>query len=73
MVYDPTAYYAHLQSVLRRSSASSYNQLMDDIRNDIVRIEPFFATARRVVDLVGPVRIVGRGRRLVTPVSVTPA
>jgi hypothetical protein len=28
-----------------------YNQLIDDIRNDIVRIEPFFATARRVVDL----------------------
>ena len=24
---------------------------MDDIRNDIVRIEPFFAIARRVVDL----------------------
>jgi hypothetical protein len=50
-VYNPTAYYAHLQSVVRRSSTSSYNQLMDDIRNDIVRIEPFFATARRVVDL----------------------
>ena len=28
-----------------------YNQLIDDIRNDIVRIEPFFAIARRVVDL----------------------
>jgi hypothetical protein len=49
--FDPTAYYRHLQGELLRSSAARYNQLIDDIRNDIVRIEPFFMSARRVVDL----------------------
>jgi hypothetical protein len=49
--FDPTAYYRHLQGELLRSSAARYNQLIDDIRNDIVRIEPFFTTARIVVDL----------------------
>jgi hypothetical protein len=50
-ISDPTAYYRHLQDKPRRSPASRYSQLMDDIRNDIVRIGPFFAVARRVVDL----------------------
>jgi hypothetical protein len=50
-VDNPTAYYAHLQSTYYRSSAARYNRLIDDIRNDIVRIEPFFVAARRVVDL----------------------
>ena len=50
-VDDPTAYYAHLQEKFHRSTAGRYSQLMDDIRNDIVRIGPFFAVARRVVDL----------------------
>jgi hypothetical protein len=49
--YDPAAYYRHLQATLYRSSTARYNQLIDDIRNDIVRIEPFFITARRVADL----------------------
>ena len=49
--FDPTAYYRHLQGEMLRSSAARYNQLIDDIRNDIVRIEPFFIVARRVVDL----------------------
>jgi len=48
---DPSAYYIHLQDELLRSTAARYNQLVDDIRNDIVRIEPFFATAHSVVDL----------------------
>lgn len=48
---DPTAYYQHLQADFHRSTAARYNVLMDDIRNDIVRIEPFFAIAHRVVDL----------------------
>jgi hypothetical protein len=34
-----------------RSTAARYNQLIDDVRNDIVRVEPFFMQARRVVDL----------------------
>lgn len=50
-IEDPTAYYRHLQANSDRSTASRYNQLMDDIRNDIVRIGPFFMIARRVVDL----------------------
>jgi hypothetical protein len=49
--FDPTAYYRHLQGALLRTTAARYNQLIDDIRNDIVRVEPFFMTARRVADL----------------------
>jgi len=50
-VDNPALYYAHLQDAYFRSSAGRYNQLIDDVRNDILRIEPFFAIARRVVDL----------------------
>ena len=49
--FDPTAYYRHLQGELLRSSAAKYNRIIDDVRNDIVRLEPFFMAARRVVDL----------------------
>jgi len=49
--FDVTAYYRHLQGEMLRSTAARYNQLIDDIRNDIVRIGPFFLLARRVVDL----------------------
>jgi hypothetical protein len=49
--FDSAAYYAHLQGEFHRSSAARYNKLIDDMRNDIVRIEPFFSTARRVVDI----------------------
>ena len=45
------AYYAHLMGEFHRSSAARYNLLIDDMRNDIVRIEPFIAIARRVADL----------------------
>lgn len=48
---DPTIYYAHLQGAFYRSSTARYSQLTDDIRNDIVRIDPFLVIARRVVDL----------------------
>ncbi len=48
---DPTAYYRHLQGDFPRTTAARYNRLLDDIRNDIVRIEPFFVVARRVVDI----------------------
>jgi hypothetical protein len=49
--FDTAAYYAHLTGVFHRSSAARYNQLIDDMRNDIVRLDPFFSTARRVVDI----------------------
>jgi hypothetical protein len=48
---DATAYYRHLRKADYRSTAGRYNQLIDDIRNDIVRLDPFFTIARRVVDL----------------------
>ena len=50
-VPDRPAYYAHLMGEFHRSSAGRYNLLIDDIRNDIVRVQPFFAAAQRVVDL----------------------
>jgi hypothetical protein len=48
---DPTAYYRHLQAAGYRSTTGRYNKLIDDIRNDVVRIGPFFDIAHRVVDL----------------------
>jgi hypothetical protein len=50
-VVDPTAYYRHLMAAGYRSTAGRYNKLIDDIRNDIVRIGPFFDVAQRVVEL----------------------
>jgi len=50
-VVDPTAYYRALQGADYRSTAGRYNRLIDDIRNDAVRIPPFFDIARRVVEL----------------------
>ena len=49
--YDTAAYYAHLMGEFHRSTIARYNQLIDDMRNDIVRIDPFFQTARRVADV----------------------
>jgi hypothetical protein len=49
--FDPAAYYAHLIGPFHRSSSARYSQLIDDMRNDIVRIDPFFSTARRIVDI----------------------
>jgi hypothetical protein len=48
---DTTAYYWHLQAIGHRSAMGRYNTLIDDMRNDIVRIVPFFDTAQRVLDL----------------------
>jgi hypothetical protein len=49
--YDTPAYYAHLMGEFHRSSTARYSQLIDDMRNDIARIDPFFQTARRVADV----------------------
>lgn len=48
---DPTAYYRHLLAANYRSTAGRYNRLIDDVRNDVVRIGPFFDLAHRVVEL----------------------
>lgn len=49
--YDTAAYHAHLVGEFHRSSIARYNQLIDDMRSDIARIDPFFQTARRVIDV----------------------
>jgi hypothetical protein len=51
MPLDVTAYAAVLMSRPTRSPASRYEWMLDDIRNDLERIGPFFRTAARVSDL----------------------
>jgi hypothetical protein len=51
--FDRTAYWTHLDVAHRRSEASSYGQIVADARGDVARIEPFFATAARVLDMDG--------------------
>jgi hypothetical protein len=49
--FDRTAYYRHLMVAYHRSTTGRYDQLIEDIRNDVTRIVPFFEMARHVVDL----------------------
>jgi hypothetical protein len=51
VVFDRTSYGRLLIDEPHRSHTSRYAQLMEDVRNDIVRFEPFFASAIRVIDL----------------------
>jgi hypothetical protein len=51
VVFDRTAYGRTLIDEPHRSHASRYWQLIEDVRNDITRFEPFFASAQRVVEL----------------------
>jgi hypothetical protein len=51
VVFDRTAYGRQLIDEPHRSDASRYSQLIDDLRDDITRFEPFYATAGRVLDL----------------------
>ena len=50
-VFDRSAYGRMLIDEPHRSYASRYAQLMEDVRDDITRFEPFFADAVRVIDL----------------------
>jgi hypothetical protein len=50
---DPTAYAARLMNAYVRSETTRYSRLNGDIRNDVLRIEPFVAVARRVLDIDG--------------------
>ena len=50
-IFDRTAYGRLLIDEPHRSHSSRYAQLMDDVRDDITRFEPFFADAVRVIDL----------------------
>jgi hypothetical protein len=47
---DVTAYSNVLMSKPYRSAAGRYERINDDVRNDVVRIPPFFDVARRVLD-----------------------
>jgi hypothetical protein len=51
--FDRTAYGRRLIDEPHRSHASRYAQLMEDVRNDLTRFDPFFAAAMVVADLDG--------------------
>jgi hypothetical protein len=50
-LFDRTAYGRLLIDEPHRSHSSRYAQLMEDVRDDITRFEPFFADAVRVLEL----------------------
>jgi hypothetical protein len=49
--FDRTAYGRMLIDEPHRSHTSRYAQLMDDVRDDITRFDPFYTTAARVTEL----------------------
>ena len=49
-IIDPTLYYINLIAANYRSTAGRYNRLNDDIRNDVVRMGPFFYIAHKVIE-----------------------
>src|SRR3954452_4738022 len=51
IVFDRTMYGRTLIDEPHRSHSSRYAQLIEDVRDDITRFEPFFASAVRVIDL----------------------
>ncbi|HWP25958.1 MAG TPA: hypothetical protein VNL39_06415 [Xanthobacteraceae bacterium] len=48
---EPSAYADRLLSTPVRSQTALYAKLVEDIRQDVVRIDPFFAVARYVIDM----------------------
>jgi hypothetical protein len=50
-VFDRLGYADNLLAMCRRSPASAYAQLTDDVRNDITRMPQFFTIAARVRDV----------------------
>ena len=51
VVFDRTAYGRALIDDPHRTQDSRYAELIDDVRDDITRLEPFYATAAHVFDL----------------------
>src|SRR5262245_56214937 len=49
--FDRAAYWWDLHQDERRSEASAYAKLSTDAREDVIRLEPFFAIAARVADI----------------------
>jgi hypothetical protein len=50
-VTDPTVYYASLVARPTRSNVTRHVMINDDVRNDVVRVAPFFLLAQRVLDI----------------------
>ena len=48
--FDRVTYWQALHENERRSEASAYAKLITDAREDVIRLEPFFAIAARVAD-----------------------
>lgn len=48
---ERTAYASRLFTTSYRSQTARYGRLIEDIRNDVARLEPFYNTARTVSDL----------------------
>jgi hypothetical protein len=48
---DRSEYASRLFTTQYRSQTARYNRLIEDIRNDVIRLDPFFATARYVTDM----------------------
>jgi hypothetical protein len=48
---DRAAYASRLFQTPYRSQTARYNKLIEDIRNDVMRIEPFFGIAHQIADL----------------------
>ena len=51
VAFDRTLYGRRLIDEPHRSHTSRYHVLIDDVRNDLTRFEPFFSNAARVADL----------------------
>jgi hypothetical protein len=49
--FDRTLYGRHLIDEPHRSHASRYAQVIEDVRDDITQLDPFFATVAQVADL----------------------
>jgi nitrate reductase assembly molybdenum cofactor insertion protein NarJ len=48
---DRNAYASRLFTTAYRSQTARYNRLIEDIRNDVMRIDPFFSSARYVSEM----------------------
>jgi hypothetical protein len=48
---DPSAYATRLFKTAYRSQTARYNKLIEDMRNDVVQLDPFFAVAHYVGDM----------------------
>ena len=51
VAFDPTFYATKLLTTPYRSATARYGRLIEDARDDLARIDPFAATALRVVDI----------------------